>query len=110
MNFLNSLTDFDALVTLIIRSTERRLEGKSLTVAECMTPDQLLHDLEVTLILCQLSNPLVLLKVLSIGPFFLILSSFKGFCLYVYMYIGLCFVCVVVRFMDIRVCHCITML
>ena len=26
------------------------------------------------------------------------------------MYIGLCFVCVVVRFMDIRVCHCITML
>jgi len=66
-------------------------------------------DLEVTLILCQLSNPLVLWKVLSIWPF-LILSSFKGFCLYVYMYIGLCFVCVVVRFMDIRVCHCITML
>jgi len=46
----------------------------------------------------------------SVSEVILILSSFKGFCLYVYMYIGLCFVCVVVRFMDIRVCHCITML
>ena len=59
--------------------------------------------------LCDRACPLFLIE-FNLIMSFLILSSFKGFCLYVYMYIGLCFVCVVVRFMDIRVCHCITML